>query len=346
MNKTKTTNGIMWSCIAFSVFMVIHLYAIKLQVYSSTVYSLVVELSMLPLAALFFLVIKKFTSEGRSFTGFMLFKRAGITNVIFSILSVLLIVPLSSVLVLLNDLIVRLIVQNPIPIPDSTQYMLDYGFGPAILMFAVLPAVCEEIFFRGYVLGATSSYSKPVIIIFNGFLFSLAHLSMYRIIDTFVLGMVFAYVALKTKSIWPSMIMHFVNNGSRVALLFLLYNSGLLEYAGESAIQGTPPAEVVNPTTAEIAGAILVGIIFVALAILCFIGALLIISRMRNYAAYKRWLYGMPEEPELPNGKDKIAKPVQLLFVLPALAVFILLATFQVVEIPAFTDILRFIWGV
>lgn len=337
MNTTKTSNGVMWSCLAFSIFMVIHFYAVLLGQYSSTLYSLVVELSLIPISILFFVFVKKFANEGRGFNEFMSFKIPGLTNTVLSILAVLLMIPFSTLLVLLNDFIVRLFVENPLPIPDSTVYMLEYGFWPAILMFAVLPAVCEEIFFRGFVLGATSGKSKVTILIVNGFLFALAHMSMYRVIDTFIFGMVFTYVALKTKSIFPSIVMHFVNNGARVFLLFFLYNSGVMDYAGSGEV--TEPVPLTPQTVA-------IYIIMALLVILIFVAAMFILSRMKSREEHKRWLHGVPAEPESPRIKDKMPIATQWLFVIPGLFVFILFSVAEIVDSPIVIRIVQFLWGV
>jgi len=58
----------------------------------------------------------------------------------------------------------------------------------------------------------------PAILI-SGFLFGLAHSSIYRLLPTFFLGAVFGYLAWRTGSVSCSMVAHALNNGIAMSLL-------------------------------------------------------------------------------------------------------------------------------
>ena len=72
-----------------------------------------------------------------------------------------------------------------------------------LLIVAVMPAICEEIFFRGFILtsfkGNKKSYGGAII--FSGILFGLMHMDFIRIVPTSFLGIAFAYAVCKSNSI-------------------------------------------------------------------------------------------------------------------------------------------------
>ncbi|VII18340.1 ABC transporter permease [Clostridioides difficile] len=98
-----------------------------------------------------------------------------------------------------------------------------------LLVIALLPAICEEIFFRGFIF---SSFSKSkdknksikLAIICSSVLFGIMHMDFIRIIPTSILGIIFAYSVYKSGSIFVSMLLHFLNNG--VAVMLNHYTTG------------------------------------------------------------------------------------------------------------------------
>ncbi len=94
---------------------------------------------------------------------------------------------------------------------------------------AMLPAMFEELTDRGLLLqvfkGVDDDRLKMVLI---GALFGLAHQNVMQTGYAFVGGMLFAFVALKTKSIIPGMIMHFMNNGINVISSYSDQHNGLI----------------------------------------------------------------------------------------------------------------------
>jgi sodium transport system permease protein len=90
-----------------------------------------------------------------------------------------------------------------------------------LLVLALTPAVCEELVFRGVLLGGTRTLRPWQMIVLNGVVFGLFHLSLetvIRFLPTAALGIVIAWAVWRTGSIWVGMIMHFLNNGAIVAL--------------------------------------------------------------------------------------------------------------------------------
>ena len=90
--------------------------------------------------------------------------------------------------------------------------------GWAIAMFAMLPAVCEEIVFRGVLarsLGRRMSLIAAAVI--SGVVFSAYHLSLVQALPALTLGMLLAVIAIRADSIAPSMVAHALNNALVIA---------------------------------------------------------------------------------------------------------------------------------
>ena len=100
-----------------------------------------------------------------------------------------------------------------------------------LLAVAVSPAVCEEIFFRGTLLAGLEEKLRPwVAIVLAGLLFGLFHLYLHRIFVTAALGVAITWVAWRSRSIWPGMLFHLINNGAAVLAVRDLLPPGLMGY--------------------------------------------------------------------------------------------------------------------
>ncbi len=96
----------------------------------------------------------------------------------------------------------------------SLPFTLDNGglLVLGIVLFALLPALCEEILFRGLILNSLRKYGLCVSIGISALFFSLMHMSLLQLPYTFLLGIVLGLVVYFTRNLWLSIIMHFVNN--------------------------------------------------------------------------------------------------------------------------------------
>ncbi len=108
--------------------------------------------------------------------------------------------------------------------PDMPE-KFNFGFMLAdILLTACLPAICEEFCMRGGVLTCAKSVFKTVgCVVFCGVAFGLFHQNIRQVFYTALFGALAAFLTIRMKSIFPAMIMHFVNNFSSV---FLDYATG------------------------------------------------------------------------------------------------------------------------
>jgi sodium transport system permease protein len=89
-------------------------------------------------------------------------------------------------------------------------------FWQVFIFVALLPALCEETLFRGLILSGFRRSGMWTAVLATGFMFGLAHASIYRILPTFFLGVVFSFVVWKTGSIAAGIICHMLNNGLMV----------------------------------------------------------------------------------------------------------------------------------
>jgi len=97
---------------------------------------------------------------------------------------------------------------------------LAVPFWVVILTQAVAPAIAEEFFFRGFVLSAfRSKLSAFRSVLFTSLLFGLFHviagsvLSIEKFLPTIIVGLAIGYVAVRTGSLLPGILLHALHNG-------------------------------------------------------------------------------------------------------------------------------------
>jgi membrane protease YdiL (CAAX protease family) len=91
-----------------------------------------------------------------------------------------------------------------------------------LLVMAVIPAICEEFFFRGALQPLLQQWSKKthLAIWITAFIFSTIHLQFYGFIPRFLLGAYLGYLAVWGRSIWLPVFAHFLYNGMMILLDF------------------------------------------------------------------------------------------------------------------------------
>jgi sodium transport system permease protein len=81
------------------------------------------------------------------------------------------------------------------------------------LVVAITPAICEEALFRGFILRGLRPLGAVPAVGISALLFGIAHASIYRLLPTFFLGIVFGIVVWRTGSLFCSIVAHALNNG-------------------------------------------------------------------------------------------------------------------------------------
>ncbi|MEI6122433.1 MAG: CPBP family intramembrane glutamic endopeptidase [Bacteroidota bacterium] len=97
------------------------------------------------------------------------------------------------------------------------------GFLVNLLMIAVLPALGEELFFRGTLQKIFSKWFKNihVSVLVTAFIFSAIHFQFFGFLPRFLLGMFLGYAFYWARNLWVPIAIHFVNNALAVVVAFL-----------------------------------------------------------------------------------------------------------------------------
>ncbi|MBQ7323459.1 MAG: CPBP family intramembrane metalloprotease [Clostridia bacterium] len=90
--------------------------------------------------------------------------------------------------------------------------MDGFGFVGVLLVVALLPAIFEELIFRGLLLKGLHVFGEVGAVLLCGGLFALYHQNPAQTLYQFCCGAAFAFVALRSGSILPTVLSHFINN--------------------------------------------------------------------------------------------------------------------------------------
>ena len=131
-----------------------------------------------------------------------------------------------------------------------------------VLIIAVSPGVCEEFIFRGAVLPSAEQHGMVPALLFSSLLFALMHMSLLSLFSTFVLGLMFGLVVIKTGSIYGGMLFHTLNN---LIAVFSMYYANRFDL--DSLMAGSENA-------VALAWLAIIGLAFAAMA-----GGLLLLQR-------------------------------------------------------------------
>ncbi len=113
--------------------------------------------------------------------------------------------------------------QNPVTEAIIKVQIMDDSLPYSVAALAVLPALCEELLCRGFILSGLRNVMSPRgAVVLCALLFALLHFDPARIPFTFCAGLALSWVTLETGSLLPAVVMHFVYN----FLLFALVRFG------------------------------------------------------------------------------------------------------------------------
>lgn len=111
---------------------------------------------------------------------------------------------------------------------DLTQRMLEvdtvWGLLGNLLVIALIPAIGEELTFRSVLQQSlTKRCNVHVAVFLSAFIFSFIHFQFYGFLPRMFLGLLLGYIFYYSGSIWTTILMHFVNNGTAVVMGYLEY---------------------------------------------------------------------------------------------------------------------------
>ncbi|OFY38667.1 MAG: hypothetical protein A2X18_08280 [Bacteroidetes bacterium GWF2_40_14] len=101
----------------------------------------------------------------------------------------------------------------------------------SLIMLVVFAPVLEEVFCRGIILrGLLAHYSPTKAILWSAAFFGIIHMNPWQAIPAFLIGVLMGWIYWRTRSLWATIFIHFINNG--VAYIITVFFPELPEDAG------------------------------------------------------------------------------------------------------------------
>ena len=123
----------------------------------------------------------------------------------------------------------------------SNAFVKADGIGALLLnmvIIALVPAVCEEFFFRGALMRflMLCIKNKHVSVWVTALIFSMMHGEFFGLIPRMVLGVFLGYIAWYSGSIWPAVVAHFLNNGLALISIYFKWNTSGIAFLDDSFV--------------------------------------------------------------------------------------------------------------
>ena len=125
---------------------------------------------------------------------------------------------------------------------DSLNELIEKTFGNliradnipemllVIITISIVPAICEEVMFRGYIQRSFGFKFKPhIAAILTALFFALYHFNPYGLIPLAIIGFYLGFAAYKSQSLVIPIIVHFLNNFFAVMLYFIIGDDELFK---------------------------------------------------------------------------------------------------------------------
>jgi len=135
--------------------------------------------------------------------------------------------------------------QNEHLFKELTEYLTlfdsHWEFLLGLVVIAVIPAVGEELFFRGLIQNQFHFLFKNIhwAIWITAVTFSAFHLQFYGLVPRILLGVLFGYLYFWSQNLLVPIIAHFVNNGFTISLVYFA-QLGIIDFDIESTGEISP----------------------------------------------------------------------------------------------------------
>lgn len=146
----------------------------------------------------------------------------------FRSVSLYIFLPITLILVglsfLMSDLdnLLRIALHSPVN-PNSLKLIHGSNVWIALLVLVIIAPLTEEFLFRGLILnGFINNYSIKKAIWISSLLFAIFHLNLFQFPSAFIFGVIFAWLVIKTKSLWSSLYGHALVNSIPIIIMRLL----------------------------------------------------------------------------------------------------------------------------
>ncbi len=88
-----------------------------------------------------------------------------------------------------------------------------------VFLMAAVPAVCEELAFRGFIFGGLVREKRHFrAVLVSAIFFGISHGVLQQSIAATIMGLLLGFIALRTGSVLPGMLIHFTNNALSVSM--------------------------------------------------------------------------------------------------------------------------------
>jgi sodium transport system permease protein len=88
-----------------------------------------------------------------------------------------------------------------------------------VFLMALVPAICEELAFRGFIFGGlVRERGRLRAVLVTALMFGISHGVLQQSIAATIMGVLLGWIALRTGSVLPGILIHFTNNALTVSL--------------------------------------------------------------------------------------------------------------------------------
>lgn len=100
-----------------------------------------------------------------------------------------------------------------------TEQISAAPWGTVLILMALVPAICEELAFRGFIFGGlVRQRGRLRAVIITALMFGISHGVLQQSIAATIMGVLLGWISLRTGSVLPGMLIHFTNNALSVSL--------------------------------------------------------------------------------------------------------------------------------
>ena len=158
------------------------------------------------------------------------------------------------------------IISHFFPINDLTYSLNTKNYFISLISMAVLPAIAEELLFRGIIFKGLQKRSNTFAIIISAIMFALFHLSLQQTIYPLLMGIILAVIMCHENNIIYCILFHFLNNFLTLTLKYfnvsLIFNHwtyyilaaiclAIFVFAAVKHIKKLKNSQTTNKTTGE-----------------------------------------------------------------------------------------------
>ena len=125
-----------------------------------------------------------------------------------------------SLLCLLSGILSSFLSESAMAVEETFAEFTRQPFWVLFLVIAIMPAIGEELMFRGFLFGTLKTKVRVVpAMLITSAIFGIYHMSLIKFFTTALLGLLLALVVEKSGSLFAGMLLHLMNNGFSVVLM-------------------------------------------------------------------------------------------------------------------------------